>query len=85
MAHLSSWSVQSFAGQFQAWASSWEPTRSEFKTFQMFSCLFTINENGKPVENPNLFEGDLFISPEEIELYYGKPSSKHVNAYEILN
>ena len=42
-----------------------------------------INKNGKRVENPNLFEGDLLISPEEIELYYGKQSSKHVS--KILN
>lgn len=28
----------------------------------------------KPLENPNLFEGDLLISSDEIELYYGKQS-----------
>ena len=28
----------------------------------------------KPLDNPNLFEGDMLISSEEIELYYGKQS-----------
>ena len=29
-------------------------------------------------ENPDLFEGDIIISPEEIELYYGKQKNTHV-------
>ena len=29
-------------------------------------------------ENPDLFEGDIIISPEEIELYYGKQNNAHV-------
>ena len=32
----------------------------------------------KVVENPDLFEGDIIISPEEIELYYGKQNNTHV-------
>ena len=37
------------------------------------------SEDLKQLENPDLFEGDLLISAEEIELYYGKQSySTHV-------
>ena len=33
------------------------------------------SEDLKQLENPDLFEGDLLISAEEIELYYGKQSN----------
>ena len=36
------------------------------------------DENQRPLENPDLFEGDIIISPEEIELYYGKQKNTHV-------
>ena len=36
------------------------------------------DEDLKPLENPDLFEGDIIISPEEIELYYGKQNNTHV-------
>ena len=36
------------------------------------------NEDLKPFENPDLFEGDIIISPEEIELYYSKQNNTHV-------
>lgn len=36
------------------------------------------DEGLNPLENPDLFEGDIVISPEEIELYYGKQSNTHV-------
>ena len=38
------------------------------------------SEDLTQLENPDLFEGDLLISAEEIELYYGKQNnSKHVS------
>ena len=36
------------------------------------------DEDLKLLENPDLFEGDIIISPEEIELYYGKQNNTHV-------
>ena len=39
----------------------------------------------KPLENPNLFEGDLLISSEEIELYYGKQSDIVTHVLISLN
>ena len=36
------------------------------------------NQDLKPFENPDLFEGDIIISPEEIELYYGKQNNTKV-------
>jgi hypothetical protein len=36
------------------------------------------DENLKSLENPDLFEGDIIISLEEIELYYGKQKNTNV-------
>ena len=36
------------------------------------------NKDLKPLENSDLFEGDIIISPEEIELYYGKQNNTKV-------
>jgi hypothetical protein len=36
------------------------------------------DEDLRPLENPDHFEGDIIISPEEIELYHGKQSNTNV-------
>lgn len=48
------------------------------------ASLPAIIEGHKPPENPNLFEGDLLISPEEIERYYGKQNNTHVKLIIII-
>ena len=40
--------------------------------------LPTSDEDSKEYENPDLFEGDIVISPEEIEHYYGKQTNTQV-------
>ena len=37
------------------------------------------DESQRPLENSDLFEGDIIISPEEIELYYGKQNNTHAH------
>ena len=43
------------------------------------------DESQRPLENPDLFEGDIIISPEEIELYYGKQNNTHVRLKSYTN
>ena len=42
------------------------------------SAIPPSDEDLKQLENPDLFEGDIIISPEEIELYYDKQNKTHV-------
>ena len=37
------------------------------------------------LDDPNYFEGDLIVSPETIEAYYGKPNQTAVSNYSEIN
>ena len=56
-----------------------EPVPLDFPEVELLnSDKSASDEDLKVFENSDLFEGDIIISPEEIELYYGKQNNTHV-------